>query len=183
MGKYDSKLLGSEEIARATFAFHFEKPDGFEFTSGKSINLFLPEDFPGVSDDRQRAFSLVNAPHEDRLTIATRMRKSAYKQPLKEAAPGAAVRIVGPTGSMSLHDEPDRAIVMIAGGIGITPFMSMLRSEAQADRPRPMVLLYSNSRPENAAYLDELRELEQRLDGFRTRPDHDRDEGLGQLER
>ena len=45
--------------------------------------------------------------------------------------------------------------------------MSMLRSEAQADRPRPMVLLYSNSRPENAAYLDELRELEQRLDGFR----------------
>ena len=166
MGKYDSKLLGSDEIARATFAFHFEKPDGFEFTSGKSINLFLPEDFPGVSDDRQRAFSLVNAPHEDRLTIATRMRKSGYKQPLKEAAPGAAVRIVGPTGSMSLHDEPDRAIVMIAGGIGITPFMSMLRSEAQADRPRPMVLLYSNSRPENAAYLDELRELEQRLDGF-----------------
>ena len=68
---------------------------------------------------------------------------------------------------MSLHDEPDRAIVMIAGGIGITPFMSMLRSEAQADRLRPMVLLYSNSRPENAAYLDELRKLEQRLDGFR----------------
>ena len=176
MGKYDSKLLGSEEIARATFAFHFEKSDGFKFTPGKSINLFLPEDFPGVSDDRQRAFSLVNAPHEDRLTIATRMRKSAYKQPLKEAEPGAAVRIVGPTGSMSLHDEPDRAIVMIAGGIGITPFMSMLRSEAQADRPRPMVLLYSNSRPENAAYLDELRELEQRLDELPTRPDHDRDE-------
>ena len=167
MGKYDSKLLGSEEIARATFAFHFEKPDGFAFTPGQSINLFLPEYFPGVSDDRQRAFSLVNAPHKDRLTIATRMRKSAYKQPLKEAAPGAAVRIVGPTGSMSLHDEPDRAIVMIAGGIGITPFMSILRSEAQADRPRPMVLLYSNSRPENAAYLDELRALEQRLNGFR----------------
>ena len=55
MGKYDSKLLGSEEIARDTFAFHFEKPDGFEFTPGESINLFLPEDFPGVSDDRQRS--------------------------------------------------------------------------------------------------------------------------------
>jgi ferredoxin-NADP reductase len=166
-GQIRQQAVGQRGDRPRTFAFHFEKPDGFEFTSGKSINLFLPEDFPGVSDDRQRAFSLVNAPHEDRLTIATRMRKSAYKQPLKEAAPGAAVRIVGPTGSMSLHDEPDRAIVMIAGGIGITPFMSMLRSEAQADRPRPMVLLYSNSRPENAAYLDELRELEQRLDGFR----------------
>ena len=72
-----------------------------------------------------------------------------------------------PTESMSLHGDPDRAIVMIAGGIGITPFMSMLRSEAEADRPRPMLLLYSNSRPETAAYLDELRTLEQRLDGFR----------------
>jgi ferredoxin-NADP reductase len=71
MGKYDSKLLGSEEIAQTTLAYHFEKPDGFAFTPGQSINLFLPEDFPAVSDDRQRAFSLVSAPHEDRLTIAT----------------------------------------------------------------------------------------------------------------
>ena len=167
MGEYDSKLLGSEEIAQSTLAFHFEKPNGFAFTPGQSINLFLPKDFPGVSDDRQRAFSLVSAPHEDRLTIATRMRRSAYKQPLKDAEPGATVRIVSPTGSMSLHDDPDRAIVMIAGGIGITPFMSMLRSEAEADRPRPMLLLYSNSRPETAAYLEELRALEQRLDSFR----------------
>jgi NAD(P)H-flavin reductase len=49
MGKYDSKLLGCEEIAQCTLAFHFEKPDGFAFTPGQSINLFLPEDFPGVS--------------------------------------------------------------------------------------------------------------------------------------
>ena len=51
-GKYDSKLLGSEEIAEATRAFHFEKPEGFTFTPGESIDLFLPEDFPGASDDR-----------------------------------------------------------------------------------------------------------------------------------
>ena len=166
MGKYDSTLLGSEEIAEAARAFHFEKPDGFDFTPGQSINLFLPEGFPGETGDRQRAFSLVSAPREDRLTIATRMRKSAYKQPLAAAPPGAKVRIVGPTGSMALHDEPGRAIVMIAGGIGITPFISMLRSEAEKESPRPMALLYSNRRPEDAAYLDELRSLEQRLDGF-----------------
>jgi ferredoxin-NADP reductase len=167
MGKYHSTLLGSEEIAEATREFHFAKPDGFDFTPGESINLFLPEDFPGVSDDRLRAFSLASAPHEDRLTIATRMRKSAYKEPLAAAEPGAKVRIVGPTGTMSLHDDPDRAIVMIAGGIGITPFMSILRSEAEKENPRPMALLYSNHGPENAAYLDELRDLERRLDGFR----------------
>ena len=89
-GKYDSKLLGSEEIAEATRAFHFEKPEGFTFTPGESIDLFLPEDFPGASDDRQRSFSLASAPHEDRLTIATRMRKSAYKEPLAAAQPAQA---------------------------------------------------------------------------------------------
>src|SRR5262245_48912243 len=88
-GKYDSKLMGSEEIAEATRAFHFEKPGGFAFKPGESIDLFLPEDFPGASDDRQRSFSLASAPHEDRLTIATRMRKSAYKEPLAAASPGA----------------------------------------------------------------------------------------------
>ena len=167
MGKYDSTLLGSEEIAQSTREFHFDKPDGFAFTPGESINLFLPKEFPGATDDRLRAFSLASAPHEDRLTIATRMRKSAYKEPLAAAEPGAKVRIVGPTGTMSLHDDPGRAVVMIAGGIGITPFMSILRSEAEKESPRPMALLYSNHRPENAAYLDELRDLERRLDGFR----------------
>lgn len=170
MGKrdsYDSALLGSEEIAEATRAFHFEKPEGFEFAPCESIDLFLPEDFPGATDDRQRSFSLASAPHEGRLTIATRMRKSAFKQPLAAAPSGAKVRIVGPTGTMSLHDEPDRAIVMIAGGIGITPFISVLRSEAEAERPRPMALLYSNRRLGEAAYLDELRALAGRLGNFR----------------
>ena len=71
---------------------------------------------------------------------------------------------------MSVHDDPDRAIVMIAGGIGITPFISMLRSEAEAKEPRSMALIYSNSRPESAAYMDELRAFEKRLDGFRFVP-------------
>ena len=166
MGKYDSTLLGSEEIAKAARAFHFEKPEGFDFTPGQSIDLVLPEGFPGETGDRRRTFSIVSAPHEDRLTIGTRMRKSAYKQPLAEAAPGETVRIVGPKGTMALHDEPDRAIVMIAGGIGITPFISIIRNEAEQESPRPMALLYSNHRPADAAYMDELRALEKRLDNF-----------------
>lgn len=93
-GKYDSKLLGSEEIAEATRAFHFEKPGGFAFTPGESIDLFLPEDFPGASDDRQRSFSLASAPQEDRLTIATRMRKTKSRSgPLRPArACGSSAR-------------------------------------------------------------------------------------------
>lgn len=166
MGKYDSTLLGSEEIADAAREFHFAKPDGFDFTPGQSIDVVLPEGFPGETGDRRRTFSIVSAPHEDRLTVGTRMRKSAYKQPLAEAEPGESVMIVGPKGTMALHEEPDRAIVMIAGGIGITPFMSIIRSEAEQDTPRPMALLYANHRPKDAPYMEELRALEKRLDNF-----------------
>ena len=166
MGKYDSTLLGSEEIAQAARAFNFEKPEGFDFTPGQSIDVVLPEGFPGETGDRRRTFSIVSAPYEDRLTVGTRMRKSAHKQPLAQAEPGEGVIIVGPKGTMALHDEPDRAIVMIAGGIGITPFISIIRNKAEQDNPRPMALLYANHRPRDAAYMDELRAHAKRLDNF-----------------
>ncbi|MEO5696019.1 MAG: FAD-dependent oxidoreductase, partial [Burkholderiaceae bacterium] len=60
-----------------------------------------------------------------------------------------------------------RAAVFIAGGIGITPFLSMLRQAAHDRLPQSLVLLYSNRRPEDAAYLNELTTLEQRNDRFR----------------
>ncbi|MGH6737019.1 MAG: hypothetical protein ACRECX_13225 [Methyloceanibacter sp.] len=71
MGKYAASCWAARRSPASLALFHFEKPDGFSFTPGESINLLLPEDFPGVGDDRQRALSLVIAPHEDRLTIAT----------------------------------------------------------------------------------------------------------------
>ena len=139
MGKYDSKLLGSEEIAQSTLAFHFEKPAGFTFTPGQSINLFLPEDFPGVSDDRQRAFSLVSAPHEDRLTIATRMRKSAYKQPLKDAAPGAAVRIRRPPGRASSRHMRAPHLPVPAMSMARAPILSPNAPKTLDRSPTPSV--------------------------------------------
>ncbi|MGP1679026.1 MAG: hypothetical protein ACTS6J_17945 [Burkholderiales bacterium] len=55
----------------------------------------------------------------------------------------------------------------MAGGIGITPFMSMLRQAAEDRSPQPLYLAYSNRRPEDAAFLDELQELERRNRYFR----------------
>ena len=148
-----TRLRASETIADGTMAFHFDKPPGFDFKPGQAVELLL-RDPSGA--EAGHAFSLVNAPFEDRLTIATRMRDTPYKRALAGLAPGASVRLDGPFGSMTLHRKAQRAAVFIAGGIGITPFMSMLRTIAKEGFARDVVLVYSNRRRKDAAFIDEL---------------------------
>jgi len=57
--------------------------------------------------------------------------------------------------------------VLLAGGIGITPFVSMLRQAARDRLPHKLFLFYSNRRPEDAAFLDELIELQHRNPNYR----------------
>ncbi|WP_420473793.1 ferredoxin--NADP reductase [Noviherbaspirillum sp. ST9] len=167
MNAFDTRLISREVVAEGTLAFHFKKPDGFSFKPGQAIDLVLrlPESEGEVA---RHAFSLVSAPHEDDLVVATRMRDSLYKKTLASLAQGDAVRIEGPFGSLLLHSDRARPAVFIAGGIGITPFMSMLRQAAFENQSRDLSLLYSNRRPEDAAFLDELQELATRNRGIKV---------------
>jgi ferredoxin-NADP reductase len=166
MTTYYVKLEARTEIAEGTMAFHLQKPGGFTFKPGQAIDLILPE-LPEDGAQDRHAFSIVSAPFEAQLVVATRMRDSAFKRALKALLPGAALRVEGPFGSLTLHKDRARAAVFIAGGIGITPFMSMLRHAAHDPQPRSLTLLYSNRRPEDAAFLGELEDLEQRVRGLR----------------
>ncbi|MGH8846177.1 MAG: ferredoxin--NADP reductase, partial [Polaromonas sp.] len=73
----------------------------------------------------------------------------------------------GPFGSLTLHNDRARPAVFVAGGIGITPFMSILRQAAKDQLAQRLLLLYSNRRPEDAAFLAELQQLEQQTKNFR----------------
>lgn len=163
-----SKLLGSETLAEGTMAFHLERPADFEFRPGQSIDLYLETGSGAAGQDVMHTFSMVSAPHEETLTVATRMRDSAYKRRLGSLRPGGELYIDGPFGTaLVLDEESPRPAVLIAGGIGITPFMSILRHAGRQDSTRQLILLYSNRRPQDTAYLDELQQLERKLPGFR----------------
>src|SRR5690606_21516085 len=155
MSAQHSTLLKRETVAEGTVAFHLQKPAGFEFKPGQAIDLILDDPQLG-EDSRVHAFSIVSAPHEANLTVTTRMRDSAYKRALGRLEPGAGVSIDGPFGSMTLHNKVSRAACFIAGGIGITPFMSMLRHAFKTESAHRLMLIYSNRRPEDAAFLAEL---------------------------
>jgi ferredoxin-NADP reductase len=123
-------------------------------------------DPPAGDGQKRRTFSLVSAPFEGTLVIATRMRDTAFKRALNALPDGASMKLVGPIGQFTLTDAA-RPAVFIAGGIGITPFMSMLRQAARDSSPQRLLLLYSNRRPEDAAFLGELQELGRQNGNFR----------------
>ncbi len=166
MNTCNVKLEHSEEVAYGTMAFHFTKPDDFNFKPGQAIDLILTD--PSLNSETDRhTFSVVSAPFQNELIVATRMRDSGYKRVLRHLAIGAAARIEGPFGSLTLHNNRTRPAIFIAGGIGITPFMSILRQTDKDQLPYRLVLLYSNRRPQHAAFLEELQELETTYKNFK----------------
>lgn len=158
------KLLGREEVAAGTQALRFTWPQGFEFKAGQAVDLVIPV---GADPEARHAFSIASAPQEPELVFATRMRDSAYKRALGALPVGAPARIDGPFGSMTLHKDPKRPAILVAGGIGITPFRSMVRQFAHDGGARDILLIYSNRRPGDAAFLREFEELAAREKRFR----------------
>ena len=160
MHAYDVKVTNSEEVAEGTMAFHFEKPSDFAFTAGQfiSVSLINPPETDAEGDTR--AFSIASAPYEPDLMIATRMRDTAFKRILRKLTGGELIRIRGPFGSLILHDDTMRPAVFLTGGIGITPFRSIVLQSTRLGRAHRLFLFYSNRRPEDAAFLDELKQRE-----------------------
>jgi ferredoxin-NADP reductase len=165
MSVHEVKLKGHLAVAEGTMAFRFSKPEGFVFKAGQAIRLELI-DPPAEAGQGSRTLTLVSAPFEKELVLATRMRDSAFKRALKALPDDASIRIDGPFGDLTLGDTA-RSAVFIAGGIGITPFVSMLRQAAQDRSPQRLFLAYSNRRPEDSAFLDELQGLERQNKHFR----------------
>jgi len=159
MGVSTVKLIEQQQVAEGTAAFFFQKPTGFEYAAGQSIDMTLINPPETDAEGNTRAFSLAGAPHEPALMVATRLRDTAFKRTLKGLRPGAEVKIDGPFGSMTLHRKTNRPAVILAGGIGITPFRSMIVQAMKANTGHSILLFYSNRRPEDAAFLSEFQEL------------------------
>lgn len=167
MAVIESRLMRRERVAEATMAFHFSKPAGFRHQAGQSVVVTLADPPETDAEGDSRAFTIASAPHEPELIIATRMRDTAFKRVLKTAQLGAAVSLNGPNGAMMLHDDVERPAVFLAGGIGITPFLSIMRQVVRQRTAHRIHLFYANRRPEDAAFLSELQEMERLAPGYR----------------
>jgi ferredoxin-NADP reductase len=152
----DIALRRREQVAEGTFAFYFDKPAGFSHEAGQNALLTLAD------GSESRTFTIASAPHERELMFATRMRDSPFKRVLATAPMGTTIQIDGPMGLMVLHEDEKRPAVFLAGGIGITPFLAMARDAEARLLPHRILLFYSNRRPQDAAFLAELKHMQNR---------------------
>ena len=164
------KLIRQEEVAEGTRAFHFTKPEGFTFKAGQYLDVTLPDPPETDAEGNVRTFSIASAPQEPELIMATRLRNSAFKRVLKSMPPGGEVSADGPFGNLVLHNNASRPAVLLAGGIGITPFRSIVFRAALEQLPHRVFLFSSNRRPEDAPFLEALEGLRAQNPNYRFIP-------------
>lgn len=118
------------------------------------VRLTAPDGYSAV-----RPYSIASAPGADRVELTVEIDPDGEVSPhlVRDVSVGEELEIRGPLGGWFVwrpgQTEP---VQLIAGGSGIVPLMSMLRSRAAADSPGPFRLLYSVRRPEAVLYGDDL---------------------------
>lgn len=154
------RLVSHKSIAEGQFELSFVPADAqpmFEFIPGQWMMIELPD--PNGGKVWKSAYSISNAPHEakDAFEIAVKIDGDFTKR-LDKLAVGEEVVAQGPYGVFTL--KPGEApLVIFAGGVGFTPFRSMIRSMVAVKDPRPVILFYSNRVQAEIAYAHEFREL------------------------
>src|SRR5947209_8489909 len=150
-------------------SFLFE-PDGeLAWQAGQYLRYTLPHP---DADDRgvQRYFTASSAPHERHVRLTTRRaveRGSTFKRALFGLEPGTTVEADAPAGSFTIA-EPEGRYLLVAGGIGITPFRAILADLARRGRPLAGRLLYAN-RNDEIVFRNELDRLAEANPDFSIR--------------
>lgn len=133
-----------ESVTETISTFFFTPEQPVHYTAGQFTELTIPHKRP---DDRgeKRWFTLSSPPGREFLTITTRFagdKSSSFKKALFKLEEGTELHMADPMGDFVLPKLIQTPLVFVAGGIGITPFHSMLEWLAETGEERPIKLLY-----------------------------------------
>lgn len=163
-------MLERKRISDDALEISFRRPASFAFAAGQYLQVMLPELEHADPRGSSRVFSIASSPNDrDRISIAFRRSDSGFKRSLEQLPLGGQALLEGAHGYFALRTAPRRPIVMVAGGIGITPHLSMIRFASEEGFDVPVALLYLNRSKGSAVYLDELTALERRSRAFSMR--------------
>jgi ferredoxin-NADP reductase len=154
-------FLGKEKLTPTSWELSFRPQREVRFRAGQYMELTIPH---AKSDVRglRRIFSIASAPIETgviRFGLNTAERSSSLKSALLTLAPGEIIAGTAVGGDFLLPKELTRPLLFVAGGIGITPFMSHMEQIEGAGEVRDVVVLYSASSADELAYSERLQKL------------------------
>jgi ferredoxin-NADP reductase len=154
-------FLGKEKLTPTSWELSFRPQRPVRFGAGQYMELTIPHAKADVRGQR-RIFSIASAPVETdviRFGLNTAERSSSLKKALLSLEPGEIVSATDVGGDFLLPSEVTRPLLFVAGGIGITPFMSHLEQIQGSGEARDVVVLYSASSADELAYSARLTAL------------------------
>lgn len=160
------ELVEVKPLSSRDWQLTIEKPadSDFEFEPGQFVWLNTSSS-GGVKD---HPFSIASAKSNLPLVSFVIRSLGDFTSKLQDLTIGQKVYVDGPYGSISLDDaKRSKAIVLIAGGAGIGPMLSLLRGLAELNDPRPVRLIYGNKRIDQMVLQDEIRMLEKQMPDFK----------------
>ena len=150
-------LVSSVEVAKNTYEFAFAKPAGLKFVAGQYLEWMVPH---AKSDNRgiRRYFTIASSPSDALLRVAVRFADtvSTYKSALRDMKVGDTIIASQLAGDFVLPKDESAKVALVAGGIGVTPFLSQIDEMVTTKAMRPAILFYCNNTLEEIAYKDKL---------------------------
>ena len=162
--KFLLKLLEVKELADNTFEYSFKKPEVFHFKPGQYLEWTIPTTKTDARGNR-RYFTIASSPTEVELKLGIRFNTpgSGFKKFLQGLKPQDSITAGQLIGDFTLPSDKSKKLVFIAGGIGVTPFRSIIKYLLDINEKRDIVFFYSNKTENEIAYKDIFDEAARKL--------------------
>ena len=150
--------VGKRQLSPSSWEFEFQPAASVKFIPGQFMELSLPHRRPDARGWR-RVFSIAAAPGDGKpvkFGIRLPERSSSFKKALLALEPGAKVTATSVGGDFVLPDD-DSKLLLVAGGIGITPYIAHLEHLRTEGAPRDVAVVYAISSKDDLAYTEELK--------------------------
>ena len=145
----------------------FDLKDNFEYKPGQYVWIDISElKYSDVSGSR-RAFSIIPTQNPNQISILLRNGKSGYKKSILKLQTKQKVSVIGPFGSAFCLPENNQDIVLIAGGVGIAPFISITRFALENNLKNKINLFYQDKIKEAAVFAQEVLDLENKNKNYK----------------
>lgn len=160
-----AKLIQTVDEADNIRTFQFKPAEDYHYTAGQFAEWTLKHDQP---DDRgiKRWFTISSSPKDDFVSLTTKFasdKSSTFKTALREMIIGDEIELSQPMGDFVLPKIIQTPLVFVAGGIGITPFHSILTWLQQTEEDRPIKMLYAVNTEDEIIFEDTFKKADQHV--------------------
>ncbi len=162
------KLKKVRKVANNTYNFEFASNRKINFRPGQYLEWTVPDDGADSRGNR-RYFTIASSPTEKDIIIGVKFypKPSSFKKRLIALRPGEEIIASQRAGDFTLPKNKKKKLVFVAGGIGVTPFRSMIQYLLDKKEKRDIVIMYANNTADDVAYADVLDRARDEL-GIRT---------------